>query len=121
MEKERDMFKEDLNDTTSGGGKEELIKKAWSVRDEAVKKKNDAQVELARERIGVMQVNHASQTWPTRQKHLFVQYIAPATSLLLQLSLAFLRKRRPSSTSFLYIRYYTRYVCCCTVGSASAA
>ena len=37
-------------------GKDEVIKKAWETRDPAVKSKNASEVELARERIAVMQV-----------------------------------------------------------------
>ena len=37
-------------------GKDEVIKKAWETRDTAVKRKNASEVELARERIAVMQV-----------------------------------------------------------------
>lgn len=56
---ERDNFKRDLENVTSDGGlsKDQLIRKAWEVRDAAVKRKNAAEVELAKERIGVMQVN----------------------------------------------------------------
>lgn len=55
---ERDNFKRDLENVTSDGGlsKDQLIRKAWEVRDAAVKRKNAAEVELAKERIGVMQV-----------------------------------------------------------------
>ncbi|TRY70489.1 hypothetical protein TCAL_10105 [Tigriopus californicus] len=56
---ERDNFKRDLEHVASDGGlsKDQLIRKAWEVRDAAVKRKNAAEVELAKERIGVMQVN----------------------------------------------------------------
>lgn len=52
---ERDTYKNDLDNTQAG--KDELIKKAWDVRDAAVKRKNDTQIELARSRIDVMQIN----------------------------------------------------------------
>ena len=52
---ERDTFKADAENTSMG--KDELIKKAWEVRDAAVKRKNATQIELARSRIDVMQVN----------------------------------------------------------------
>ena len=52
---ERDTYKNDLTNTQAG--KDELIKKAWDVRDAAVKRKNDTQIELARSRIDVMQIN----------------------------------------------------------------
>ena len=34
-----------------------LIKKAWETRDAAVKRKNNTEIELARTRIDVMQIN----------------------------------------------------------------
>ncbi len=37
--------------------KEDLIRKAWEVRDAAVKRKNSAEIDLAKERIAVMQIN----------------------------------------------------------------
>ncbi|CAB4058114.1 CCDC64 [Lepeophtheirus salmonis] len=37
--------------------KDQLIKQAWEVRDDAVKKKNEAEVSLAKERINLMQIN----------------------------------------------------------------
>lgn len=46
---------QDLSDTSLS--KEELIRKAWDVRDAAVKRKNSAEIDLAKERIAVMQIN----------------------------------------------------------------
>eukprot|EP00095_Tigriopus_kingsejongensis_P006786 maker-scaffold794_size96255-snap-gene-0.19 protein:Tk06786 transcript:maker-scaffold794_size96255-snap-gene-0.19-mRNA-1 annotation:"bicaudal d-related protein homolog" len=54
-EEERDTLREDISNTSAG--KDELIKKAWDVRDAAVKRKNNTQIELARSRIDVMQIN----------------------------------------------------------------
>ena len=54
-EEERDNLRKDLDE--SNLGKDKLIKKAWETRDAAVKRKNAAEVELARERIAVMQVS----------------------------------------------------------------
>ena len=48
-------MKEDLEG--SDRGKDEVIRKAWDTRDAAVKRKNASEVELARERIAVMQVS----------------------------------------------------------------
>ena len=53
-EEERDTLKQDLE--RSNLGKDEVIKKAWETRDSAVKRRNASEVELARERIAVMQV-----------------------------------------------------------------
>ena len=53
-EEERDTIKQDLKG--SDLGKDEVIKKAWETRDAAVKRKNASEVELAKERIAVMQV-----------------------------------------------------------------
>ena len=55
-EEERDTVKQDLEG--SNLGKDEVIKKAWETRDTAVKRKNASEVELARERIAVMQVQY---------------------------------------------------------------
>ena len=52
---ERDTLREDVANTAAG--KDELIKKAWDVRDAAVKRKNDTMIELAKARIDVMQIN----------------------------------------------------------------
>jgi coiled-coil domain-containing protein 64 len=45
----------DLSETSMS--KEELVRKAWDVRDTAVKRKNSAEIELAKERISGMQIN----------------------------------------------------------------
>ncbi len=55
LEEERDILKSDIEN--SGLKKDELIKKAWEVRDAAVKRKNNTEIELARTRIDLMQVN----------------------------------------------------------------
>jgi len=54
-EEERDTLKEDLGNTEAG--RDVLIKKAWETRDAAVKRKNNTEIELARTRIDVMQIN----------------------------------------------------------------
>eukprot|EP00096_Caligus_rogercresseyi_P002625 TRINITY_DN14815_c0_g1_i1.p1 TRINITY_DN14815_c0_g1~~TRINITY_DN14815_c0_g1_i1.p1 ORF type:complete len:496 (+),score=157.11 TRINITY_DN14815_c0_g1_i1:81-1490(+) len=54
-EEERDYLREDLSRTDAG--KDELIRKAWDVRDAAVKRKTNTEIELARSRIDVMQIN----------------------------------------------------------------
>merc|ERR1712217_231769 len=54
-EEERDTLKSDIEN--SEAGKDVLIKKAWETRDAAVKRKNNTEIELARTRIDVMQVN----------------------------------------------------------------
>ncbi len=53
---ERDTLRNDLSNTSAG--RDELIKKAWDVRDAAVKRKNATQIELAKSRIDVMQVHN---------------------------------------------------------------
>ncbi len=58
---ERDTLRDDLSN--SGAGRDALIRKAWDVRDAAVKRKNSTQIELAKSRIDVMQV------W-RREKHI---------------------------------------------------
>ena len=55
LEEERDILKSDIENC--GAAKDELIKKAWDVRDAAVKRKNNTEIELARTRIDLMQVN----------------------------------------------------------------
>merc|ERR1719295_1761785 len=54
-EEERDTLKSDLENTEAG--RDVLIKKAWETRDAAVKRKNNTEIELAKTRIDVMQVN----------------------------------------------------------------
>lgn len=55
LEEERNILKNDVENC--GAAKDELIKKAWEVRDAAVKRKNNTEIELARTRIDLMQVN----------------------------------------------------------------
>ncbi|KAG0695890.1 Bicaudal D-related [Chionoecetes opilio] len=55
VEEQRDTFKQDLDSTHLA--KDELMKKAWDMRDNAVARKNACEIELARTRIDVMQVN----------------------------------------------------------------
>lgn len=63
---ERDRARADMQDLDSLA-KDEIIKKAWEIRDGAVERKNATQVELARTRIDLLQVN--SQLMETiRQK-----------------------------------------------------
>ncbi|XP_069976686.1 bicaudal D-related protein homolog isoform X4 [Penaeus vannamei] len=52
---ERDNLKHDLENTHLA--KDELVKKAWDMRDNAVARKNACEIELARTRIDVMQIN----------------------------------------------------------------
>ena len=54
-EEERDTLKGDLENTEAG--RDVLIKKAWETRDAAVKRKNNTEIELAKTRIDVMQIN----------------------------------------------------------------
>ena len=63
MEEECATLRDDVSHTTMG--KDELIKKAWEVRDAAVKRKNNTEIELARSRIDVMQVSLAFYLWNT--------------------------------------------------------
>ncbi|KAJ9599610.1 hypothetical protein L9F63_009927 [Diploptera punctata] len=55
MKEERDTARKDLNDTNLA--KDEVVRKAWEVRDAAVARKNTVEVELAKTRIDVMQAN----------------------------------------------------------------
>merc|ERR1739844_716524 len=50
-----DTLRSDLEN--SEAGRDVLIKKAWDTRDAAVKRKNNTEIELARTRIDVMQIN----------------------------------------------------------------
>ena len=54
VKEERDMFAADILDTSS---RAVVIKNACDKRDEAVETKNAAEVDLARQRIELMQVN----------------------------------------------------------------
>lgn len=53
---ERDRARADLKDL-GGLARDEMVRKAWEVRDGAVARKNATQVELARTRIDVLQAN----------------------------------------------------------------
>jgi len=55
VKEERDQYKQDMAD--SDLAKDQLIKKAWEVRDAAVKRKNTCEIDLAKERIATMQIN----------------------------------------------------------------
>merc|ERR1739844_844458 len=50
-----DTLRSDLEN--SEAGRDVLIKKAWDTRDAAVKRKNNTEIELAKTRIDVMQIN----------------------------------------------------------------
>ena len=52
---ERDTARRDVRDTHLA--KDEIIRRAWEVRDQAVARKNAAEIELARTRIDVLQIN----------------------------------------------------------------
>merc|ERR1719436_995008 len=54
-EEERDTLREDISN--SEAGRDVLIKKAWETRDAAVRRKNNTEIELAKTRIDVMQIN----------------------------------------------------------------
>jgi len=54
-EEERDTLKSDVEN--SEASKDVLIKKAWETRDAAVERKNNTEIELAKTRIDVMQIN----------------------------------------------------------------
>merc|ERR1712227_1194633 len=55
VEEERDTLKDDIENCEAG--KDVLIKKAWETRDAAVRRKNNTEIELAKTRIDVMQIN----------------------------------------------------------------
>jgi coiled-coil domain-containing protein 64 len=55
LKEELDIAKQDLMETHLG--KDAIVKKAWDVRDHAVQRKNKAEIEVARTRIDMMQVN----------------------------------------------------------------
>ena len=55
VEEERDTLKSDIENCEAG--KDVLIKKAWETRDAAVRRKNNTEIELAKTRIDVMQIN----------------------------------------------------------------
>lgn len=52
---ERDQARKDVENTHMA--RDEVVRKAWEVRDGAVRRKNATEVELARTRIEVMQAN----------------------------------------------------------------
>jgi coiled-coil domain-containing protein 64 len=56
VREERDQLKQDMK-SSEGIGKEEIVRKAWEVRDKAVVRKNMVEIELAKTRIEVMHIN----------------------------------------------------------------
>ena len=52
---ERDNVRRDMSE--SHLAKDEIVKRAWELRDQAVQRKNKAELEVARTRIDMMQVN----------------------------------------------------------------
>ena len=54
-EEERDTLRSDIDNCDAS--KDVLIKKAWDTRDAAVQRKNNTEIELAKTRIDVMQIN----------------------------------------------------------------
>jgi len=52
---ERDNARRDLGETHLA--KDEIVKRAWELRDKAVERKNKAEIDVARTRIDMMQVN----------------------------------------------------------------
>ena len=55
VKEERNQLKQDIEDSSLS--QDQLIRKAWEVRDEAVKRKNAAEIEVSKERIATMQIN----------------------------------------------------------------
>ncbi|XP_054167914.1 bicaudal D-related protein homolog isoform X2 [Oppia nitens] len=56
IKEEKEILKCDINNS-NGLAKDEIVKRAWEVRDQAVKRKNNVEVELAKTRIEVMHIN----------------------------------------------------------------
>lgn len=56
VKEERDYLKESV-DTDGVMGKDELVKRAWELRDQAVARKNAVEIELAKTRIECMHIN----------------------------------------------------------------
>ncbi|CAG2160348.1 unnamed protein product [Oppiella nova] len=56
IKEERDTLKSDISNA-GGLAKDEIVKRAWEVRDQAVARKNVVEVELAKTRIEVMHIN----------------------------------------------------------------
>lgn len=52
---ERDNARRDLSETHLA--KDEIVKKAWDLRDQAVARKNKAEIDVARTRIDMMQID----------------------------------------------------------------
>jgi coiled-coil domain-containing protein 64 len=55
VREERDNMRETVD--TKGMGTEEIVKRAWELRDQAVARKNTVEIELAKTRIEVMHIN----------------------------------------------------------------
>ncbi|KFM81670.1 Bicaudal D-related protein-like protein, partial [Stegodyphus mimosarum] len=55
LRESRDQLKDDVENSSLA--KDQVVKKAWEVRDQAVARKNAVEIELARTRIDVMHIN----------------------------------------------------------------
>ena len=55
VKEERDQVKQDIENSDLSN--DQKVRKAWDVRDEAVKRKNAAEIDLSKERIATMQIN----------------------------------------------------------------
>lgn len=55
LRESRDQLKNDMDNSSLA--KDQVVKKAWEVRDQAVARKNAVEIELARTRIDVMHIN----------------------------------------------------------------
>ncbi|PRD32419.1 UNVERIFIED_CONTAM: Bicaudal D-related protein-like protein [Trichonephila clavipes] len=55
LREERDHLRQDVD--SSAWAKDEIVKKAWTMRDQAVARKNTVEIELAKTRIELMHIN----------------------------------------------------------------
>lgn len=55
LKEERDHLRQDVDSTD--WAKDEIVKKAWTMRDQAVARKNTVEIELAKTRIELMHIN----------------------------------------------------------------
>ncbi|XP_076306898.1 bicaudal D-related protein homolog [Tachypleus tridentatus] len=55
LKEERDQLREDISNSKIA--KDEIVKKAWEVRDGAVERKNAVEIQLAKTRIDMMHIN----------------------------------------------------------------
>lgn len=57
LKEENNILKDDINSMTNQLSKDEIVKRAWKMRDDTIARKKAVEIELAKVRIELMHVN----------------------------------------------------------------